>query len=165
MRSWLLCLAGLVLFLPFHGPSPQTAAFAEGKADPKPKSLREPGFVFVELYTQDTAGYLKFIESVAGFKVVQNDPKFAVLRSERGEILLNGEKEPANPFRGKLTGRGQGIGVEIGIVAADLDKCHEAAKKSGWTISAGIQKRPWGVRDFRVLAPDGYYLRFTEAPK
>jgi len=29
-------------------------------------------------------------------------------------------------------------------------------------VSTGIVRRPWGVRDFRVLAPDGYYFRFTE---
>ena len=50
-------------------------------------------------------------------------------------------------------------------MVADLDKAYAAAlkfKDKGWPISTGIVRRPWGVRDFRVLAPDGYYLRFTE---
>jgi hypothetical protein len=46
-----------------------------------------------------------------------------------------------------------------------LDKTYAAAvKQKGWPISTGIVRRPWGVRDFRVLSPDGYYLRFTEGP-
>jgi hypothetical protein len=51
-------------------------------------------------------------------------------------------------------------------VVADLDRAYAAAQKhKGFPISTGIVRRPWGVRDFRVLAPEGYYLRFTEGPK
>ena len=53
-------------------------------------------------------------------------------------------------------------------VLADLDKAYAAAltfKDKGFAISSGIAMRPWGVRDFRVLTPDGYYLRFTEGGK
>ena len=63
------------------------------------------------------------------------------------------------------SGKFGGLGIEIGIVVADLDKAYAAAlkfKDKGWPISTGIVRRPWGARDFRVLAPDGYYLRFTE---
>jgi hypothetical protein len=71
-----------------------------------------------------------------------------------------------HPFHAKLTGSGQGLGVEIGLVVGDLDKAYTAAvQRKGWSISTGIVRRPWGVRDFRVLAPDGYYLRFTEPPR
>ncbi len=52
--------------------------------------------------------------------------------------------------------------VEVGLVVGDLDRAHAAAVKSNWRVTGSIQKRPWGVRDFRVLSPDGYYLRFTE---
>jgi len=59
----------------------------------------------------------------------------------------------------------QGPRVEIGIVVDDLDKAFAAAQKhEGWTIASGIQKQPWGVRDFRVYSPERYYLRFTEGP-
>jgi hypothetical protein len=59
------------------------------------------------------------------------------------------------------------MGVEIGLVVGDLDKAYAAAvvcNDKGWSISLGIGRRPWGVRDFRVLAPDGYYVRVTEGP-
>ena len=56
------------------------------------------------------------------------------------------------------------MGVEVGLVVADLDKTFAAAKGQGWKISSGIGLRPWGLRDFRVLSPDGFYLRFTEGP-
>jgi hypothetical protein len=58
--------------------------------------------------------------------------------------------------------------VEIGLVVPDLDAAYANAlkfKEQGFKVSAGIGLRPWGVRDFRILTPDGYYLRFTEPPK
>jgi uncharacterized glyoxalase superfamily protein PhnB len=28
-----------------------------------------------------------------------------------------------------------------------------------------LQDQPWGLRDFRVVDPEGYYLRFTTPPR
>ena len=94
-------------------------------------------------------------------------PGYIVAQSDRAELTFIDPKfwSGGHPFSGKLTGSDQGLGIEIGIVVADLDKAYAAAlkfKDKGWPISTGIVRRPWGARDFRVLAPDGYYLRFTE---
>jgi hypothetical protein len=32
----------------------------------------------------------------------------------------------------------------------------------GYPISSTLQERSWGARDFRVVDPEGYYIRFTE---
>jgi lactoylglutathione lyase len=32
---------------------------------------------------------------------------------------------------------------------------------AGWPITEDLRDRPWGLRDFRVLDPAGYYLRIT----
>jgi lactoylglutathione lyase len=34
-------------------------------------------------------------------------------------------------------------------------------RRSGYPLAAPMQDRPWGLRDFRVADPDGYYLRIT----
>jgi lactoylglutathione lyase len=130
-------------------------------------SLRKPGFIFMELGTTHGEDYFSFFESVAEFKLMSRKPGYIVARSDLAELTFIDPKFWSNghPFSGKLTGSGQGLGIEIGIVVADLDKAYAAALKfqdKGWPISTGIVRRPWGVRDFRVLAPDGYYLRFTE---
>ena len=138
---------------------PALCAFAQEAMNKEPappawRNLRKPGFLFVELSVQDLPGHVKFFQDVAGFKQVYKDGSFVVLDSERGQFLLNGKKD------GKLAGRVPGL--EIGIVVADLDAAFAAAKKSDWRIERGIAKQPWGVRDFRVLSPDGFYLRITE---
>jgi lactoylglutathione lyase len=32
---------------------------------------------------------------------------------------------------------------------------------SGYTVFEPPQQRSWGLRDFRIVDPDGYYLRVT----
>lgn len=130
-------------------------------------SLRKPGFVFMELGTTRVDEYLSYFETVADFKLTWRQPGYLVAQSDHAELSFIDPKLWANghPFSGKLTGSGQGLGIEIGIVVADLDKAFAAAsqfKDKGWPISTGIVRRPWGARDFRVLGPEGYYFRFTE---
>ena len=44
---------------------------------------------------------------------------------------------------------------------ADLHVERDRIRLAGWPIEEDIMRRPWGLQDFRVLDPDGYYLRFT----
>jgi lactoylglutathione lyase len=130
-------------------------------------SLRKPGFVFMELGTTRGEEYFSFFEAVAGFRIMQRQPGYIVARSDLAELSFIDPKFWAHghPFGGKVTGSGQGVGIEIGIVVADIDKAYAEAvkfKDKGFPISTGIVRRPWGSRDFRVLVPEGYYFRFTE---
>lgn len=131
-------------------------------------SLRQPGFIFLELETKKIDEFVSFFKDVMDFKVTERKGRFASMQTNLAELLLvDPEMIPAgHPFHNKLTGSGQGLGVEMGFVVADVDKAYAAAvKHEGFKISSGIVLRPWGVRDFRVLSPDGYYFRFTEAKK
>jgi uncharacterized glyoxalase superfamily protein PhnB len=44
----------------------------------------------------------------------------------------------------------------------DLDALYERVRASGYAIHETLVMRPWGLRDFRLVDPDGYYLRVTE---
>lgn len=55
----------------------------------------------------------------------------------------------------------RGYGVEIVLTFDDLDATFEAARAVG-TIVEPIRRRHWGLRDFRVLDPYGFYVRCTE---
>lgn len=131
--------------------------------------LRKPGFIFLELGTPRLDEYIAFFESVMEFKLIRHEPDYAEMESRLGQLLL---MDPAglpegHPFHDKPPGGKRGYGVEMGFVVGDLDKAFAAAalfKDRDWVIASRIMMRPWGVRDFRVLSPDGYYLRFTEGP-
>jgi uncharacterized glyoxalase superfamily protein PhnB len=52
--------------------------------------------------------------------------------------------------------------VGIHIFTAGLDELHTQLKDLGATITQGIERKPWGNRDFRVTDPSGNHLKFTE---
>jgi uncharacterized glyoxalase superfamily protein PhnB len=58
----------------------------------------------------------------------------------------------------------RGLGVEIVLEVDDLDGRHDRVAASGHEILEPLQERPWGLRDFRISDPDGYYLRTTSRP-
>jgi hypothetical protein len=35
------------------------------------------------------------------------------------------------------------------------------SKRAGERVVEPIRTQPWGLRDFRIVDPDGYYLRVT----
>ena len=43
----------------------------------------------------------------------------------------------------------------------DVDAWHRRVFASGHPVFEPLQERPWGLRDFRIVDPDGYYLRVT----
>ncbi len=55
----------------------------------------------------------------------------------------------------------RGLGVEIVLEVDDLDAYHARILVSEYEISEPLRERSWGLRDFRVFDPDGYYLRIT----
>jgi lactoylglutathione lyase len=54
--------------------------------------------------------------------------------------------------------------VEIVIEVDGVEWWRDRVAASGHTILAPLQDRPWGLRDFRISDPDGYYLRITSRP-
>ncbi len=53
------------------------------------------------------------------------------------------------------------VGVELVLEVDDLDFERERVAEAGWPVADKITERPWGLSDFRLLDPDGYYWRIT----
>jgi hypothetical protein len=161
MKPLVITLALAALVLPVALP-------AGGQESAKPHSLCKPGFIFIELVTDRVADYIAFFEKVTDFKVSRNDGDYACLRSELGELVFMERKglPDGHPNKRPPGDTGRGLGIEIVVIVADLDRAFAKSadfKQQGWKLSAGIGRRPWGARDFRIISPDGYYLRFSEA--
>lgn len=56
----------------------------------------------------------------------------------------------------------RGYGVEIVIPVNDVDEFYKKFKDHDSVVEE-LVKMPWGVKDFRMIDPFGYYLRITEA--
>lgn len=55
----------------------------------------------------------------------------------------------------------RGYGVEIVIPVDDIDTYHDKISKFA-NIVDPLVLRPWGLKDFRIEDPFGFYLRITE---
>jgi lactoylglutathione lyase len=119
-----------------------------------------------ELFVSDRDRSVDFYTSVLGFEVQRLDESHALLTC--GAVTLGLGREADLPETGDGPGftqqrvaRDHGAGVEIVLETPDLDALYDRVRRSGWRIVAPLQDRPWGLRDFRITDPDGYYLRIT----
>lgn len=122
------------------------------------------GLIFIELYTLDIPTRTRLFTEVFGFSVVHEEQGFVGLRSPTAIVLLNdGVGLPVgHRFEGRITGRDHGDGVEIGMVVEYLEETRLRAIGLGGYQVSDIVLQEWGLKDFRITTPDGFYLRVTE---
>jgi lactoylglutathione lyase len=118
-----------------------------------PVSLR------LEIFPADLNATVRFYVDLLGFSVAEDRrtdqlPYLAIQRDEVriGMVAVQG---------GYPVHRQPPTGVEIVLEVDYLHAERDRIRLAGWPIQEDIQRRPWGLQDFRVLDPDGYYLRFT----
>lgn len=114
-----------------------------------------------------------------GFKQLRYDPEsggnsdlgYMVLKREDalGETHINfyGDKEKVAQhafFKDFPAGTRRGYGVEITIPVSDVEKCWDEVKDKlkPEQISQPLILKRWNKKDFRVIDPFGFYVRFTE---
>jgi lactoylglutathione lyase len=117
-----------------------------------------------ELFVHEMGAAVALYTGVMGFDLVREEPGYASLR--RGEVILGLgpiSKLPAEGgyFTRDIAEQQRGLGVEIVLEVDDLDAYHARILASGYELFKPLRERLWGLRDFRVVDPDGYYLRIT----
>ena len=108
--------------------------------------------VRLELFVQDMDQAIAFYSHILGFEVLRREEDYASLR--KGTFLLG-----LGPIAKLPAARG--LGVEIVLEVDDVHLIYEHVHSCGYPIEAPLQKRKWGLTDFRLVDPDGYYLRIT----
>lgn len=117
-----------------------------------------------ELFVRDMDTAIAFYTGVLGFGLIREDPEYSSLR--RGGVVLGLGPVSKLPSEGGYFTRDmaelrRGLGVEIVLEVDDLDAYYSRVLASGYPIREPLRERPWGLRDFRVVDHDGYYLRIT----
>lgn len=115
-----------------------------------------------EIFPDDLDATADFYTRVLGFEVVADrraagDPYLAL---QRDSVRIGAARrgDDAHPEH-RLPPTGVELVLEVDDLAGELERVHRA----GWPMAEELQSRPWGLHDFRVLDPNGYYLRITEA--
>ena len=120
----------------------------------------------IELFVSDIETSIRFYEEALGFLLDRRDDDYASLRRGRAILGLGAmtklpEDGPGPGFTQARVSRERGAGVEIVLEVEDLDDAIARFEAAGGRMAEPIRTRPWGLRDFRIVDPDGYYLRIT----
>ncbi|NEE03949.1 VOC family protein [Phytoactinopolyspora halotolerans] len=115
-----------------------------------------------EIFPADLDASVDFYTRVLGFSVVQDQrqSESPYVSMKRGSVRIGAAARPAvaDP-----QGRRPPTGVELVLEVADVVVERDRVVSRGWPLDEDLQQRPWGLRDFRILDPDGYYLRITSS--
>lgn len=115
-----------------------------------------------EVFSADLDATLSFYVEVLGFRVARDErsavsPYVALVR---GQARVGAASRPPVDDTGP---RRPPVGVELVLEVDDVDLERARVDAAGWPVVDDLQPRPWGLRDFRVLDPDGYYWRITSS--
>jgi lactoylglutathione lyase len=112
----------------------------------------------VELFPADVDAFVDFYTRVLRFELdADRRPGYAAV--VRGATRIGAAKasEHVDPDV-----RAVPRGTELVLEVDDLESEQAAVVAADWPMASDIEEQPWGLRDFRLFDPDGYYLRITE---
>lgn len=154
MKTVLSVLALLSLF-----PTANPAQGADEPASqPRGMTLR------LELFVTDLDKSLDFYTNVLGFERMKGGPTYAPVRSGAVVIGLGRVKglPKQHPFNPEVQTDRKGLGAEIVLEVDDVAAFFKKVEATGYkNIASPLRKQLWGLTDFRIIDPDGYYLRIT----
>jgi catechol 2,3-dioxygenase-like lactoylglutathione lyase family enzyme len=118
----------------------------------------------LELFVTHLPTSLDFYSRVLGFRVVHSSPDgYTSLVNGNVRLGLNARtvlERDQHPIRFEA-GEQPGKGVELVLEVEDVAAVYAYAQAQNWPISSDLRLQAWGLTDFRVLDPDGYYWRIT----
>lgn len=113
----------------------------------------------IELFTDDLDALVAFYTGVLAFDLVRDErdaePGYVFL--VRGSVRIGAAYRPDAVDR---AARRPVTGTEI-VLEVDDVRAERDTVAASWPLEEDLVARPWGLTDFRVLDPAGYYLRIT----
>ena len=117
----------------------------------------------LELFVWDLEKALGFYHEVLGLDLAARKEHAATVSVIYSKSLLTEDsrlKEDHYFDRPSLAGR-RGVGVEMVVEVNDVHAMYDRVQTAGYEIYEPLKEQSWGSTDFRVVDPDGYYLRIT----
>jgi lactoylglutathione lyase len=121
-----------------------------------------------ELFVQDVERSVRFYSSTLGLEPPTTWSPDGYVSISAGVVKI-GVQHLANLPAGhhfspsRLAGP-RGVGLEIVVEVDDVDLAYANAaayaERCGGSVEP-LDDQPWGLRDFRLVDPDGYYVRVT----
>jgi lactoylglutathione lyase len=123
----------------------------------------------IELFVDDLDATIAFYTDVLDFRVERRTEGYACLR--RGQVVLGfgpisnltfrDDRGPGPLWQGAARINGAGVEIVLELDGADdVTTLYEHCRSRVPAIEQ-LRLQPWGLYDFRLRDPDGYYLRVT----
>lgn len=117
----------------------------------------------MELFVEELQASLNFYNKLLNFqeKVI----KEGYVSIKNGSVILGLgliTSLPSDHYLAlKSSDERKGIGVEIVLEVDDINDYYQRVLDQSYPTQDPLQRRSWGLTDFRIVDPDGYYLRIT----
>ncbi|MDP1422079.1 VOC family protein [Peribacillus simplex] len=118
----------------------------------------------LELFVESIEKSVEFYRDILEF----NAPKEIIhtyVPVKKGSVTLGlGEMKnlpESHPLKVSNSCQQTGLGVEIVLEVEDINDIYNKVVEKGYSIQTKLTKRSWGLEDFRLIDPDGYYIRIT----
>ena len=116
--------------------------------------------VFYEIYVKSLEASERFYE-LLGMKTSRKQSDFVVMISEGIKIHLCPIEDCPDYLISVDCSKIVGSRVEFCFVTDQIDSLYNSLISNKVVIHEELQERPWGKKDFRVIDPDGAYIRIT----
>ena len=114
----------------------------------------------IEIFPSSMKRFLDFYVGVLHFSVRKHEGTYAFI--SRDNIFIGAIEVPnTDSLVEKEAYRRPPNGIELVFEVDDLVAERHRVIAHGWKLEDDIKLQDWGLEDFRLVDPDGYYVRFT----
>nr|WP_288932426.1 VOC family protein [uncultured Allomuricauda sp.] len=119
----------------------------------------------LELFTSDMKKSVDFYTGILDFTMEGEKINLSYQPVKKDNVILGigplSKLSEDHHFNPDLKNIQKGYGVEIVLEVDNVAEVYEKVKASGYPVEVPLTTQSWGLTDFRVVDPDGYYLRIT----
>src|SRR5699024_205708 len=119
----------------------------------------------LELFVENIDKSIEFYSDVLDFSLPKVTNKNYIPVRKGDVVLCLGEMNnlpETHPLKANSEQQ-IGLGVEIVLEVEDIKSTYNKIVEKEYPIQTELTKRPWGLEDFRIIDPDGYYIRMTSS--
>jgi len=116
----------------------------------------------IELFVDDLDVFVDFYTRVLAFQLADDrrDTEWPYVAVARDGVRIGAVRAGKDVDRAaRMVPTGTEIVLEVDDVAAEYARVVALGHP---LVGGGLQQRAWGLTDFRLHDPDGYYLRVTD---
>jgi hypothetical protein len=110
--------------------------------------------------TSDVLGTVRYFEQTLGFQqqwIWGDPPVYAGVRAGGALLYVTHDPELASTIRERR------LSPDIFLWVSDIDGVYAHHRASRAEITEELTERPWGVRQYVVREPNGYFLKVAES--